>query len=375
MSRYQLFGRCLESDLPFPELTPVVEPADWVLSTVFSDRAEPPAGSVYLGDDSVQGDIRVRLFQTPAGFWLDFDDSGCFEVTDDGHAICWYRPSTGYGEVNVDAAARIDVQGRVLALALHAEGRLCLHGSGVCTDGAALGFLAPKFHGKSTLALALVSAGARLITDDTLVVEPSATPLALPGVHAMRLWDDSARLLLNDRSSASSGAQLGRIPDAVLGSTILSNPDSTVDDSMGAIFADHDKLCLRDIPAARRMQEPAPLAAIYLLAPLLATANQKQPAASRTLLSPTSAALALVGHGKLTPLLGRTHAAVALHRAIDIARVVPVYTLSIVRDFARLDEVVEQLLAWHGDPVAKPTVVPTRDVALPSVSSSQLVGR
>jgi hypothetical protein len=43
----------------------------------------------------------------------------------------------------------------------------------------ALGFLAPKFHGKSTLAYALVAAGAGSITDDTLPVElrdPSRVP-------------------------------------------------------------------------------------------------------------------------------------------------------------------------------------------------------
>ncbi|HWA14782.1 MAG TPA: hypothetical protein VG817_00005, partial [Gemmatimonadales bacterium] len=58
-------------------------------------------------------------------------------------------------------------------------------------------------------------------------------------------------------------------------------------------------------------------------------------------------ALALVGHGKLTPLLGKEESAVTLQRATAIARKVPVYALSIVRDFARLPAVVEQLLAWH----------------------------
>lgn len=313
MSRYQVYGRCLESDLRFPELPPGAGTVDWTLSTV-PGRAAPPAGAPCLGDDAVQGDIRVRLHRTSSGFWLDFDDSGGFEVSADGRAIRWHRP-VGAG-ADVDALARIDVLGRVLALALHVEGRLCLHGSGVCTGGVALGFLAPKFHGKSTLALALVRAGARLITDDTLVVDPAADPLALPGVHTVRLWDDSAARLLDDRT--------------------------------GTALADGDKLCLRDLHAGRRMQHPSPLAAIYLLAPT--AAHGRRPAAARAPLPAGAAALALVGHGKLSPLLGPAQAVPALQRAVAVARGVPVYTLSLVRDFARLDEVVDQLLRWHGPP-------------------------
>lgn len=314
MNRYQVYGQCLESDLAFPELAPTAGPAHWALTTV-AGAAAPPADALWLGDDSVQGDVRVRLHQAEATFWLDFDDTGAFEVSVDGRALRWHRPGAG---PELDELARIDVLGRVLALALHAEGRLCLHGSGVCTGGAALGFLAPKFHGKSTLALALVRAGARLLTDDTLVVATGAVPHALPGVHAMRLWGDSAARLL--------------------------------DDGVGTALADGDKLCLRDLPAARRMQCSAPLAAVYLLTPTHAGDNR--PAAVRTPLPPTAAALALVGHGKLSPLLGRAQATLALRRAVDVALSVPVYTLSVVRDFARLDEVVDQLLRWHGGPPA-----------------------
>jgi len=341
MSHYQVYGRCLESDLCFPELPPGAGPADWVLSTV-SGRAAPPPGALYLGDDAVQGDVRVRLHLTPSGFWLDFDDSGDFALSDDGRAIRWYRPS--HADADTDALARIDVLGRVLALALHAEGRLCLHGSGVCVGGVALGFLAPKFHGKSTLALALVRAGASLLTDDTLVVAATPDPLALPGVHAMRLWNDSAARLLDDR--------------------------------VGTATADGDKLCLRDLPAGRRMQQPSPLAAVYLLAPT--PADDHRAAAVRTPLPPTAAALALVGHGKLSPLLGRAQAALALRRAVDVARGVPVYTLSVVRDFARLDEVVDQLLRWHAPPAAGAPASMTGDVAAPlaaPLAAPYLAGR
>ncbi len=375
MSRYQLFGRCLESDLLFPELTPGTGSPDWVLRTS-SGNAEPPAGSVYLGEDDVQGDIRVRLYGTSAGFWLAFDDSGSFAITDGGRMIRWYRPTGGGDGRDVDAAARIDVLGRVLSLALHADGRRCLHGSGVCLGGVGLGFLAPKFHGKSTLSLALVRAGARLVTDDTLVVDPASIPLALPGVHVMRLWSDSARRLLLAHESGDAAAEL---PDPAA-YPILDPSMYPIMDAKGGLdiahdLAGQDKLCLPHLAPSRRMREPAPLAAIYLLAPAGSSTSERQPAAARTLLPPTAAALALVGNGKLTPLLGRREAAIALRRAVDVARAVPVYTLSFLRDFNRLPEVVEQILDWHASSCPALTTVTTGHVASPSLVGPHLVGR
>src|SRR5690606_8613182 len=60
--------------------------------------------------------------------------------------------------------------------------------------GAAIGFLGGKFHGKSTLATALTAAGARLVSDDILAVEPSSRRLR-PGVLSVRLWEDAAAAL------------------------------------------------------------------------------------------------------------------------------------------------------------------------------------
>jgi hypothetical protein len=37
---------------------------------------------------------------------------------------------------------------------------------------------------------------------------------------------------------------------------------------------------------------------------------------------------------------------------VNVARVVPVFSLSVARDLSRLEDVVTQILAWHGDPTA-----------------------
>lgn len=311
MPQYLVFGDTLQSDLEFPEL-----PAShgtlprWTLRTE-STTPDLPEGSALLGTDEVHGEITVDLYRTPAGYRLAYSDTGSFALTNGGRTISWHRPPE---TPTLVPYARMDVLGRVIPMAIHAEGLLNLHGSAVSTARESIGFLAPKLHGKSTTALALVRAGARLLTDDTLVVDARDQPMALPGVHAMRLWSDSADRLMGDAAPKAPN---------------------------------NDKLIVSDIPMEKRMQHPSPLGALYLLQPVKAEADRA--AVSRRQLSPMEGALALVGHGKLTPLLGKQESAVSLQRATAIARKVPVYALSVVRDFGRLPEVVEQLLAWHSD--------------------------
>ena len=88
--------------------------------------------------------------------------------------------------------------GRVLAIALHAAGDLCFHASAVTIGGTAMAFLGSKGMGKSTIAWALVRAGAKLITDDTLRVRLGPQLTAYPGVHELRLRPDVATYLPPD---------------------------------------------------------------------------------------------------------------------------------------------------------------------------------
>jgi hypothetical protein len=236
-----------------------------------------------------------------------FDDTGCFAISHDGSTITWYRA----GDIDV-VSARLDVTGRVLAAALHAAGTICLHGSAVVLDEHAIGFIAPKRHGKSTLALALVSDGARLLTDDTLPVKAGPPPLAHAGLHTARLWPDSAaRLSLGD-------ARL--------------QPDR--------------KQLFSDLADAQLSHEPAPLAALYVLAPEREP-NVDDQVAWRTRLAPVQAALMLMAQARLAPLLGQSETPVLLERAAFLARHVPVYQLHVVRSLDRLADVVSIIRSWH----------------------------
>ncbi len=314
MPDYFIFGSCLRSELVFPELGTATNAAPrWTLQV--SHQRHPPAGTTLLGTDDIGDGAAVRLYKLPAGYLLDYDDdTGSFEVSADGGLITWF-PVPDPNTVMV----RMHVIGRVLATALHAAGLFCLHGSGVVVEGVAIGFLAPRFWGKSTLAMALARAGARLLSDDTLALHPDDVVVKLwPGVHSMRLWGDSAERI------AGADPAAGAPPFQV-------------------------KRTFSRLPEHLLAREPVPVSALYLLAPNRGTG----PVAQREALAPVPAAAALVGHTKIGALLGKSEAPVVFDRAVRIASRVPVYRLDLVRDFAQLSAVVTQLIAWHRGTTAR----------------------
>ena len=184
MRNYQVFGGALRSDIEFPELRMIESDApNWTLrSAVDVPEMDSP---MLLGEVEVIPGCQVRFFRHAAGFRFIFDDTGSFDITSHGRDIAWLR-----GPTAEDAWVRADVTGRVLAVAMHASGHLCLHGSAVSTGTGAIAFLAPKFHGTSTLSLSLARAVAKLLTDDVLPVDPHAPVQTLPGVHQVPLWHD-----------------------------------------------------------------------------------------------------------------------------------------------------------------------------------------
>ncbi len=316
MPDYSIFGGRFRSELPFPELRPHPgDQADWTLGKV----AVPPlsGNGILLGEDRVPGSMHVRLYRLPSGFRLVYDDSGSFDIPDGGSQILWCPAP----EADEDAV-RLDVIGYAFATVFHAAGTLCLHGSAVSLPSGGVAFIAPKLHGKSTLAHALTDAGARLVTDDALPVQIGRPPMLRPGIHQVRLRSDAASRLIYGEVPPPSG------------------------------YA--GKHVVTDLPEDRLVLETIPLSAIYLLSPISPDGNA--PGAERDLLPPIVATLALVRQTKGGCLLGKSESAVVLDRAADLARTVPVYRLRVVRDFARLDEVVEQIFAWHGRPASQPAL-------------------
>ena len=308
MNSYQVFGGVLRSELEFPELDQATrgEP-DWTLTVTTPPPPDVPP-SEPLGEDKVDQGVMVRSYATPSGFRLVYDDTGVFDVTAGGREVRWYRPESADLE-----AGRLDVLGRVLALALHASGWLSLHGSAVAMAEGAVAFLAPKGNGKSTLAFALMRAGAALMTDDTVVIGSGSPATVRPGVQSVRLFQDSAAWL--------------SAPAPIAGT-------SDVKATFGQLSED-----------ARRLTR-APLAALYLLESVPA-GTIAEPLERRRLEGP-EAVFGLLGQTKIGALLGGAEAPTVFASVVALAEGSAIYKLRVARDYEHLGAVVERIMGWHG---------------------------
>jgi hypothetical protein len=316
MTYYAAFGGCLHSEIPLPELRELpAAPPDWTVSTTELSAV----AAELLGSEGVDTGVSVQCYRIADGVRLAFSDTGTFDITNGGTAISWTP-----GTASVPNLVRADLLGSVFSVALHLQGLICLHGSGVTINGTAIGFLAQKGTGKSTTAMALCAAGAALITDDILPVDPRPPVAAWPAMPAVRLLDDSATRLQR-AESATHDPKSGKYRVTAL------------DDSQ--------------VETAR-----APLVAIYELSAVASAPDT--PAANRVRLSGGIGAMTLLRHHKTGTVFGQAESRNLFDRATDIARYVPVYRLEVARDFARLPEVVSQIFAWHS-----PSEVPAASAA------------
>jgi hypothetical protein len=307
MRTYSLFGGVLASELPFPELDATSGIADWSFSR---GPAPDSAPGEEIGREEPEPGITLRVSRIPTGVRVEMTRLGTFEVNDATREITWAA-----GEHDCESCARTLVIGRVLPLAMHLAGTLTLHGSAVTIGGRGVTFLAPKHSGKSTLARALFNAGACLASDDCVPVSPGSPARMYPGVHQLRLRSDSASHFLPDPDSMA---------ELMGGKYVLDKPQRE-----------------------RRLATAAPLGAVYVLEPV--APGPGVPAVRRHPLPLMRGTMALVQHAKIRELLRMAEAQV-LQQAAAIATAIPIYTLEVVRDYARLPEVVDTLLAWHGAP-------------------------
>ena len=302
MTCYEVFGGVLQSDIEFPELPASGrDRPDWTLRQ--RESLVPLADAGVIGVEDLVGGVAARLERGRDRYRLRFDDTGSFDIAHDGKRIDW-SPLPGASP----AVVRADVLGRVLSLALHAAGDLCLHASAAAIAGKAVAFVGPRGYGKSTLTMALVANGGYLVADDTVRLS-GVPPLAAVAVPSLRLREDVAT-----RFGVEVEPEVG------------------------------DKVIVRDAPVAS--ERWLPLDAIYVLVPRVA--DGAAALVRRERLGSFEATLALVRHGKIAPLLGGQEAASVLPRASAVAHAVPVFALEVARDLERVGDVARALAGWHG---------------------------
>jgi hypothetical protein len=206
-----------------------------------------------------------------------------------------------------------DVVGRILPLIFHVRGALCLHASAVTMHGTAIAFVADARVGKSTLAYALVRAGAQLVSDDAVILETEPRVVMRRGVEHIRLRRDASERLVR-------GVRPERSP--LDGKNIV---------QLGQ--------------ASRVRVDELPLGGIYLLAP----ARRAEDPVRREFVPPRAATMLLMRHARMGRVLCGADGGEMLKRAASVTQQVPVYALHVARDLARIGEVAERLVEWHSE--------------------------
>jgi len=304
---YRVLGGVFRSSIELPGLSAARGAPDRSFERV--DRLPAVGPLEHVGREEAGAHVQVTLFRHEEGHRLVFDDTGTFDVSADGRTIRWCPAGP---DVDLDIV-RKDVLGRALAVALHNEGVLALHGGAVALGQHGVAFVGPKGHGKSTTVSALVRAGGRLLADDLVAVDlrPPA-PVVLPG--------DPVVLLRRDSAEATSSDEVRLRKDA------------------GGL-----KYQLELAPG-ETAADPVPLAALYLLAPTLDAADARL---RRIPIEGQVGALAIAGHTKIGSLLDGRERSVQLDAACDLAERVGIHRLEVPRNFDRLPELVDTLLRWH----------------------------
>jgi len=223
--------------------------------------------------------------------------------------VGWFRIAPLEHTIEVPPAAPLDVYrelhlwGVPSMVTFTRLGDLSLHGAAFEHDGAAVIVAAPGRHGKTTLALALHEAGARLLTEDITRVRFDTDPVVLPGPAVVRMRADAMR----------------HVPD---GMHVVESTDARV---MLAID-----------PSRRGGTDPVPLRAVVLLR------ITDRPEVRLERITSTDAIRDMWALSFRIP--ESTERTRAFQQLADIARTTPIYDLHRPLTFESLPEVVDVVM-------------------------------
>lgn len=184
MARYTTYGLNVESELMLPELV-----SEQTQSTM------EPHVSVRLGsfDRNIPSGAKgsAEAWAGPDVAMLGFEDVGYYLINGGREVVIDRHPQAD------DDSVRLFLLGPVLGALLHQRGFLVLHGSAAAIGAVAVGFVADKGTGKSTLAAAFCAQGHSIIADDLIAVDllSPGGPLVYPGFPQLKLFPEAAAQL------------------------------------------------------------------------------------------------------------------------------------------------------------------------------------
>ncbi|MEH6552205.1 MAG: hypothetical protein V7744_19685 [Pseudomonadales bacterium] len=227
MHYYTLFDQLIVADMALPEL----------------DAAAPAEGGIRVRRAELDPEQRPQewvqvwnegfssLARTSSGYWLYFEGMADFAINSE-------RTELVYSciESLPDASLRHLLLDNVLPMVLGDSGNLILHASAVVLpNGQAVMFSGDSGAGKSTLASYCYTQGAKLLTDDCLLLRQREGRLyCVPNYHGVRLFADSEQGVLQ---SAYASAEVSHYSSKRR--QAISRPEgeaSAVETPLAAIF-------------------------------------------------------------------------------------------------------------------------------------------
>jgi hypothetical protein len=196
---YRTFNVEIDSSVPLPELPQVFRSGGSRADVQFTISEIPVSLTKNLdwfhhwhGDEDKK-DLAISAARQKGKYLLRFPDLADFLVDVRNSQISCH-PATG---TPADTIRHLLLD-QVIPRFMSHKGHLILHASAVVSQsGAGMVFLGKSGWGKSTMASSFHQHGARLITDDSLLLEEQGGHLiAVPAYSGLRLWQDSADLVI-----------------------------------------------------------------------------------------------------------------------------------------------------------------------------------
>lgn len=300
LHRYTTFGLEIESDIALPELVQGRggEPDLVIARGAFSGllaTSEHPVLFRFREDEPDEGGGPQDI--------MSWADVGHFRLLGKN------RLEIVYANGASPALISLPLLGPVMAMILHRQGLLTLHGSAIALEGRASVFLGDKGAGKSTTAAALVRAGHGLVTDDIVAVDvATGRPTIWPGYPQVKLTDTATEALPLDQAEIMVSPH----PDFGKNRHLLTGTFDTAAVPMGEAVVlqrgDHLSLdVLEGLEAVKALMR--------------------------------FSYVTRFGDRVLKGMAQATH----LRQCAEIARTVPVYRLTVPHDLTRLDAVAQAI--------------------------------
>lgn len=206
---YRIFNVAIDSELALPELPGLSDPAGVpVFRFALARGAELAARSAAVDwfHDWLDphGHVTIRAGRGDGSHWLRFPRLADFSIDRVSQSITVFpEPATD------EPTLRHLLLDQVMPRVLGQQGALVLHAGAVqVAGGETLAFVGETGRGKSTLVSSFEQNGARLITDDCLMlVQDEGVARVIPNYPGVRLFDDSIRAIYGAGRGVENVAQ------------------------------------------------------------------------------------------------------------------------------------------------------------------------